>query len=188
MKEVLVTIATLLALIGYIPYLKDIIKNKIHPHPFTWLVWSIVSCITFFGALAKGAGLAAIPIFVSEVFTIIIFLWSLKNGFKHVKKIDVVFLVFALGGLIPWYLTNDPTLSVIIAVTIDLLAFVPTVRKTYLHPKSENYILYAMGVLRHLCIMFSLDTYNIATTLHSVVMITTNSIMTYIIKFRKIFK
>jgi len=188
MKEILVITATLLALVGNIPYLRDIIKNKIHPHPFTWLVWSIVSCITFFGALAKGAGMAAIPIFVSEVFTIIIFLWSLKNGFKHVKKIDVVFLIFALGGLIPWYLTSDPTTSVIIAVSIDLLAFVPTVRKTFLHPKSENYILYAMNVLRHICIMFSLDAYNIATTLHSVVMIITNATMTYLIRFRKVFR
>ena len=51
MKEILVSIAVVFAVIGNIPYLRDVIKNKIQPHPYTWLVWSIVSLVTFFGAL-----------------------------------------------------------------------------------------------------------------------------------------
>ena len=184
MKESIALIAALLAVIGNVPYVIDILKHRVQPHAYTWFVWSIVSCIVFFGQLAKGAGVGAIPTGASEIFTIIIFVLSLRYGFKHVTRTDTIFLVIALLGLIPWALTNDPTVSVIIAVSIDVIAFMPTLRKTWLHPQTETPILYGTNVLRHILALFSLQTYNIATTLHSVAMITTNSCMTLMILFR----
>lgn len=185
MKTTIAVIAALLAVAGNLPYLRDIVRKKVMPHPYTWLVWSIVSCIVFFGQLARGAGIGALPTAAAEIFTIIIFLFSLQYGFKNIRKIDTVFLVLALLGIIPWLLTKDPTISVVIAVAIDLVAFVPTIRKTWSHPRTEAPTLYGMNVLRHILMLFSLQAYNIATTLHSIVMITVNTLMTGIILFRK---
>lgn len=185
MKETFAIVASLLAVVGNVPYLRDILNKKIQPHPYTWLVWSIVSCIIFFGQLAKGAGIGAMPTAASEIFTIIIFFFSLRYGFKDIKKLDTFFLILALLGIIPWILTKDPTVSVIIAVSIDLVAFIPTLRKTWLRPKTEAPLLYFTNVLRHILMLFSLQAYNIATTLHSIVMITTNSIMTVFILRKK---
>ncbi len=181
MKITIAIIAALLAIVGNVPYLRDIMKGRVQPHPYTWLVWSLVSCIIFFGQLAKGAGVGAIPTAASEVFTIIIFFFSLKYGFKNIRKIDTVFFIIALLGIIPWILTKDPTVSVIIAVGIDLVAFIPTMRKTWARPETETPVLYSMNVLRQIHKLFSLQAYNIATTLHSIVMITTNTFMTMII-------
>jgi hypothetical protein len=151
-------------------------------------VWTIVSAVTFFGQLAKGGGIGSLPTGVAEGFTVIIFLFSLRYGFKHVTKTDTYFLIFALLGLIPWLVTKDPTVSVITVVTIDLIAFVPTIRKTWQHPKTENSLLYGMNVARHVLTLFSLRTYNIATTLHSFAMIVTNTLMTSIILRGKLVK
>lgn len=185
MKEIFVVVASILAVIGNVPYLIDILKKKIEPHAYTWLVWTIVSMVTLFGQIAKGAGIGAIPTAVSEGFTVIIFLISLKYGFKHIRKIDTYFLIIALLGLIPWIITKDPTISVITVVTIDLIAFIPTIRKTWANPETENSILYSMNASRHFIALFSLQAYNIATTLHSIVMILVNTAMTIIIKTRK---
>ncbi len=181
MKETIAIIASLLAIVGNVPYLCDIVKKRVEPHPYTWLVWTIVSAIAFFGQVAKGAGIGALPTASSEIFTVIIFFFSLQYGFKHIRKVDTYFLIICLAGLIPWLLTNDPTVSVIIAVSIDVIAFIPTLRKTYQHPKTETPVLYSMNVLRHILSLFSLQAYNIATMLHSVAMIVTNSIMTGLI-------
>ncbi|OGI63325.1 hypothetical protein A2818_01265 [Candidatus Nomurabacteria bacterium RIFCSPHIGHO2_01_FULL_40_12] len=183
-KEIIAVIAAVFSIVGNVPYLLDIIKKKIQPHPYTWLVWTIVSGITFFGQLVKGAGIGALPTGIAEIFTIIIFLFSLQYGFKNIKKIDTYFLIFALLGIIPWMLTKDPTFSIIIVVSIDLIAFIPTLRKTWLYPKSEISVLYSMNVLRHILTLFSLQAYNIATVLHSIAMIITNSLMTIFIIFR----
>ena len=95
MKLSFAVIASVLAIIGNVPYLIDVYKRRVEPHAYTWFIWSIVSCVIFFGQVAKGAGVGAIPTAASEVFTILIFFFSLKNGFKHVRKIDHFFL--ALG-------------------------------------------------------------------------------------------
>jgi uncharacterized membrane protein len=181
MKESIAIIASVLAIIGNVPYLVDIFKKRVQPHPYTWLVWSVVSCIIFFGQVARGAGIGALPTAASEIFTIIIFFFSLRYGFKQVRRVDRISLVIALLGIVPWVLTKDPTFSVIIAVTIDLVAFVPTLRKTWSQPKTETPTLYAMNVFRHILMLFSLQAYNVATTLHSIAMITTNSVMTWMI-------
>jgi hypothetical protein len=181
-KEILVIVASLLAIAGNIPYLIDVIKGRVKPHPYTWFVWSIVSCVVFFGQLVKGAGMAAIPTAVAEIFTIIIFLFSIKYGFKNPPKTDKYFLILTLLGLLPWIITRDPTFSVITVVIIDLIAFVPTLRKTYCDPKSESSLLYTSNVLRHSLILSTLGAYNIATMLHSISMIITNFIMIVFIK------
>lgn len=185
MKEVLALIAVLLAIAGNLPYLFDILKGRVRPHPYTWFVWSIVSCIIFFGQVAKGAGVGALPTAASEIFTLIIFVFSLKFGFKGITKTDIIFLMVALLGLVPWILTKDPTMSVLIAVSIDLVAFAPTLRKTWHAPNTETPILYGSNVVRHILALCSLQTYNIATTLHSIAMIITNLLMTGIILLRK---
>lgn len=185
MKETLAIIGALIAVVGNVPYLIKVVQKKVIPHPYTWLVWTIVSATTFFGGLAKGAGVGAIPTGASEIFTVIIFLFSLRYGFRHVRKIDTYFLIIALLGLIPWILTHDPTVSVIIVVTIDLIAFIPTIRKTWVHPRTETPILYEMNVVRHILTLFSLEAYNTATMLHSIAMISVNSVMTLIIHMRR---
>jgi hypothetical protein len=181
-KETLVVVASLLALVGNIPYLLDVVKGRVKPHPYTWFVWTLVSCVVFFGQVAKGAGIGAIPTAVSEMFTVIIFLLSIKYGFKNPPKIDKYFLILSLFGLVPWILTKDPTFSVIIVVSIDLMAFIPTFHKTYCHPKSDTPLLYTTNVLRHSLALGALGSYNIATMLHSIVMIVTNSLMVIFIK------
>lgn len=185
MKEIIVVVASLLAVVGNVPYLRDVIKGRVKPHPYTWLVWSIVSFVVFFGVLAKGGGVGVIPVAVSEIFTFLIFLFSIKYGFKNPPKRDKYFLILALFGLIPWILSHDPTISVIIMVSIDLIGFLPTLYKTFYEPKTETSLLYLTNVVRHSLILSVLGAYNIATVLHSIVMIITNTLMVVFIKIHK---
>lgn len=184
MQETFAIIAGILAFIGNIPYLIDTIKGKIQPHPYTWGIWSIVSLVTFFGMLEKGAGWGALPTGIAEGFTIIIFLVSLKYGFKNINRKDTIYLAVALLSLIPWVVTKDPTLSVVTVVCIDAIAFIPTLKKAYKNPHSEETLLYEMNFFRHTLTLMSLSSYNIATTFHSAVMIIANSLMVVLITRR----
>lgn len=186
MKETIAIVAGILAFVGNISYLKDVFKGVVFPHPYTWFIWSIVSMTTFFGGLAKGAGIGALPTGIAECFTIIIFLFSLKYAFqgkvKNIRPIDHYFLALCLIGLVPWFLTKDSTISVVIVVLVDIVAFIPTLRKTWFNPQTERPTLYKMNVARHVLTLFSLNLYNLATTFHSVAMICTNMLMTVFIR------
>lgn len=177
MKLIFAIVAGLLAVIGNVPYLRDMFRGKVTPHPYTWFIWSIVSGVTFAGQWAGGAGWALIAFGASEIFTFIIFLFSLKYGFKNIPRGDTWFLVVALLGLIPWIITKDPTWSVVIMVTIDCIAFIPTLKKAWRAADGENPILYESNVLRHALALVALNSYNVATMFHSIAMIITNSAM-----------
>lgn len=185
MKETFAAVAAILAIAGNVPYVIAILRGRVKPHAYTWFVWTVVSAIVFFGQVSKGAGVGAIPTAAGEIFTLINFLLSLKYGYKEIRRIDTVFLVIALAGIVPWVLTNDATLSVIIAVGIDVIAFLPTIRKTWEEPSTESPILYSTNVVRHILALFSMQAYNIATTLHSIAMIVTNLTMTTLIFVRR---
>lgn len=180
LKLILAAIATLLAVGGNIPYLLDMFHGRVKPHPYSWLVWSIVSCIVVFGLIARGGGIGTVPVAVSETFTILIFLFSLKFGFSGITRLDTLFLVFGMIAIAAWFFVG-PTTSVVLAVIIDLLAFVPTLRKTWKFPASEAPALYGSNALRHILVLGSLRNYNLATMLHSVAMIIVNTLMTAII-------
>lgn len=181
MKELFAITAVILVIVGHAPYLRDILKKKIQPHPYTWLVWTIVALITFFGQISKGAGIGALPTAVAELFTITIFIFSIRYGFKDISKSDTYFLIIALLGIIPWIITKDATISVIIAVSIDVIAYIPTIRKTWKCPKTETTLLYNVNIVRHGLTLFSLQTYNVATVIHSTAMVVTNGIMRIIL-------
>lgn len=188
-KTIIAIVASILAFVGNISYLRDTIRGKIKPHPYTWFLWSIVSMTTFFGGIVKGAGIGALPTGIAEGFTIIIFLLSFKYFIQGksapIQKLDHVLLIVALLGLIPWIITKDPTISVIIVVTIDLIAFIPTLRKTWRHPETERPLLYQMNASRHVLTLFSLGSYNVATMLHSIVMIVVNILMSFFIQRKR---
>jgi hypothetical protein len=186
MKDTFALVAALLAIVGNVPYIRAILRGTVKPHAYTWFVWVLVTGITFSGQVAKGAGVGALPTIASELFTVMIFILALKYGYRKASRTDKVFLAVALLGIIPWVLTDDPTLSVAIVVGIDLVAFVPTLRKTWEEPRTEKPILYAMNVARHGLSLFALEAYNVATMLHSVAMIATNALMTgFILRGRR---
>jgi hypothetical protein len=190
-KVAVAVIASILAIVGNVSYVKSTLRGQTKPHPYSWFIWTIVSLTTFFGGVQKGAGVGAIPTGISELGTVIVFVISLYRLIKGRdveqinKTIDTVFLVVALLGLVPWILTKDPTISVVTVVTIDLLAFIPTLRKTWAHPETENPLLYATNVCRHVLTLIALAAYNVATMLHSISMICSNTLMVILIGVRR---
>lgn len=174
MKLFLALLAAAIAIAGNVPYIRAVLQKRVQPHPYTWLVGAFVSSVVLVAQLQQGAGVGAIPTATSELFTITIFILSLRYGFKNATRTDQLFLVAALLGLIPWFITRDPTLSVVIAVTVDIASFVPTIRKTWLYPKTESPLLYFSNIVRHVLALIALQAYTIATALHSVAMIILN--------------
>ena len=87
----LAIVAGILAVVGNISYLRDILSQKVQPHAYTWFVWSIVTSITLLGQMTKGAGVGAFPTAISGMLTLTIFLFSLRHGFKHITTTDTIF-------------------------------------------------------------------------------------------------
>jgi hypothetical protein len=162
-------ISVILVLVGYVPYIIDILKRKVTPHTFTFLIWSLASSITWALQVYGGAGAGAWITFVVTAVCIFIFLLCLKYGEKSITFWDVAFLLLAIFSLFLWLVVKQPVLSMIFLVLTDVLGFGPTVRKTWQKPQSETLFTWWMAGFRHGLSVLALKDINLVTALYPVV-------------------
>jgi membrane-bound ClpP family serine protease len=163
--EIFGLLAALLGFVLHVPYLIQTIRGTIKPHPFSWILWALLTFIAFFAQFLDNAGPGAWVTGVVGTMTLLIALASTKNGFQNIKRADIAMFVIGLFTIPLWIATEDPTLSVIIVVAIDLIAFAPTYRKSYYNPYDEPLYLYSWNVLRHVITLFAIVNITIATAL-----------------------
>lgn len=185
MKELFGLISVALALISCVPYYRDIFKKITKPHLYTYLIWTITSFIAFFGQLAANGGPGAWQAGVMGLTLLGVFVLSFKYGTDDVKRLDLVFLVGALLALVPWWLTKDPTISVVLATFIDACAYGPTLRKTFNDPSTETLSAWIMSVLRPIFSIFALTSYSIATVVFPAALLLMNAAVVGVIVLRR---
>ena len=182
-------IVVVLTFVGYVPYVKDIILKKTTPHAFTWFVFTLAGFIGYFLQVFGGAGVGAWGLLTACVFCLVIFILSLWHGERDIKKIDIVFLILSIASLFLWLVVKQPVWSVILAVIVEVLGIVPTIRKSWNKPYSETLSNYEVASFRHGLSIFALQKFNILTVLYPVSWTLVNIIFsTILIVRRKTFK
>ena len=191
LKIILGTVAALLALVSSYLYIKDIFRGNTKPHTYTWLVWSIVTTIAFLGQWVSGGGPGSWATGVAAVVTIFTLVLSLKGnyGTKDITNFDKICLGLAIISILPWLLTKNVLWSVIFATFIDLVAFFPTMRKTWYAPKSESLGSMYADAVKHSLSIFSMGSYSLVNVVFPVsVLMTKFVIIGEILFLRKIKK
>jgi hypothetical protein len=167
-KTITSLVSVALVFAGYGSYIRDIIKRKVVPHTFTFLILGLASSITWALQVSGGAGVGAwITFWVGATCTFIFFL-SLKYGEKSITRLDVFFLILALVALFLWLVVDQPVWSVILVVLTALLGFGPTVRKSWHKPFQESLFTWWVAALRHGLGIIALEQFNLLTLLYPV--------------------
>lgn len=185
MKELLGGITIFLSLVGYIPYLRDVFRGKTKPHAFTWIVWTLVTFIVGAAQLAAGSGWGGVHNLTTGLVCAVIVVYALRNRDKDIKRIDVVLFVLALLSIPLWIVTNNPVYSIILITGIDLLAFIPTLRKTWHDPHSETLVSYVIAGAKYGLAIGAIGIYDFSTLLYPIALILMNITMVTIMATRK---
>jgi hypothetical protein len=164
-KAILGITAVVISIIGYIPYFRDILSGKTKPHAFSWLVWGVLNGIAFAGQIHDDAGPGAWAVGLTAVALCAIFALALFKGERDIKLFDWLCLASAAVALMLWFVTNGPLLSIILITIVDLLGFLPTVRKAYTKPHQETLVTYEINTIKYLLIVLALAQYTLVTTL-----------------------
>ncbi len=172
--EILGAIATLIGLYGQVVYVRSIFKGQTKPHLFTWVVWGILGSIGFFAQLHDHAGPGAWALGVTAGFCLLNALLALKYGEPEITRGDKIALAASMTAILPWLMTSDPIGSVILISIIDIVAFYPTFRKSWLKPHEENLTAYNLANLKFGLSLCALHVFTINTTLYPVVIILAN--------------
>ena len=188
MKIILGGVAAILALLSSFIYIRDIFRGNTKPHTYTWLIWAIVTTLAFLGQWVSGGGPGTWATGVSAVVTIFTLILSLKGGYgtKDITNFDKVCLALALIAILPWLLADSVLWSVILATLIDLVAFFPTMRKTWHAPKSESLGSMYVDAIKHSLSIVSMSSYSLVNVIFPAsVLLTKIIIISEIIYLRK---
>lgn len=175
----------LLGVIGYIFYFRSIFRGITKPHPFTWFTYGIIDVIVFIAQVIKGAGPGAWTLGFSAVVVFAIAALALKWGEKRITRSDWLCFVGALMAIVFWIATDDPLYAVIIATGINILAILPTFRKSYLRPNEEALSMWSLDAAKYAVSIFALETANLTTALFPFGIVVTNGILVAVVLLRR---
>lgn len=179
--------AIVLALVGFVPYIALIIRGKIKPHVFSWVIWGITTTVIFFAQLEAEGGVGAWPMGLSGLVTIVIAILAYwKRGDSTITRADWGFLVAAIASLPLWYFTNDPLWTVVILTTIDMIGFGPTFRKAYHRPFEDSRLFFIIMILRNACSVVALEAYSVTTVLFPFCLAVGFLILLIILQYRRL--
>lgn len=130
--------AALVAFTAMPPYARSILRGETKPARVTWFIWAVVGTMLFTSYWASGARATAWVALIYGLNPAIIFILSIKHGVGGHSRLDIFCLAGAVVGLIVWIITDMPQLALGINISIDLLGLLPTIKKTWLAPGTEN--------------------------------------------------
>ena len=163
-KIVASAIATIIALVAYVPYLIDMFKGKNKPHLYTWISIFLVTAIVAYIQLIGGAGVGAIPIILGVGVDAIILFYCFRFGTKDVVFMDKVCLAITILGIIFYLLIKSrPVVSLAIVTVAEIISFIPTFRKTRNDPYSESLPSYYLVMFKLGLILVALQKYDLLT-------------------------
>lgn len=165
-KTLLTTVSILFALLSYIPYFRDIRRHKTKPHAFTWLVWCVMSTSAYFSQVADGGGVASWVLAFTAVVNFAIFWIALYKGQKDITVLDWFCLFGAFIGLALMTFNEDPPLSLGLISAVNVIGFIPTVRKSMLKPQQETATTFAFTALKYFFSIIALEHFTLGTLLY----------------------
>lgn len=185
MKDILGISAIVIGFIGYVPYFRTIFSGKTKPHAFTWLVWGVLTAIAFAGQIAGNGGSGAWVTGFTALISFIIFGFALVKGKRDFPLADWLCLLGCIVALGLWVFTKDPLLAIILITVIDMLAFIPTFRKSYTNPFSEPVFTYALSAIKFVVALFALQELSAVTVLYPASLVLTNGLFVILLMVQR---
>lgn len=170
----LTVIAFIFGAISYVPYFRDIARGKTKPHLFSWLIFAILSSIIFAAQLIKGGGIGAWVAGFTAFVCLVIAVVSFWRGEKNIAALDWWCLIGALAGIVLWTITSDPLFAVIIVTLVDIIAYIPTARKSYIKPYEETISTWVLNTFKWFISIGGLQSVTLTTVFFPAVIVPTN--------------
>jgi hypothetical protein len=172
LKVIASALAVGLTLVAYVPYIVDMFRGKNKPHLYTWISILLVTAIVAYLQIIGGAGIGAVPVVLGVAVDVLILLCCFKFGTKDIVFMDKICLTISVVGVMTYLLfTKHPVISLVIVSIAEVIAFIPTVRKTRNDPYSESLPSYYLLIIKLSLIAIALQRYNWLTLSYPVMWI-----------------
>ncbi|UTX50997.1 hypothetical protein KI440_02205 [Candidatus Saccharibacteria bacterium TM7i] len=186
-SQIIAGIAVCLVLAAYIPYMFDIVKGRVAPHPFSWLIWSMTATSIFFLQTTNGSGAGAYGTATVAVCASIIFVLAFRANKVKIRPLDITSLLLAVVGIILWIFVKQPSLSIAILLTVEVIGFIPTLLNGWREPYKDSITLWSVNGMRQGLGLAAVQNHNFVTVLNPIVWITLCAGYVLTLSYRRLF-
>ncbi|MEL6609929.1 MAG: hypothetical protein AAFO93_13540 [Pseudomonadota bacterium] len=146
-RHIFAALAVSLSCLAYLPLLRDVLGGNSQPQRTSWLIWSVLSAISFASQVSEGATASLWFAGIQSGGTITIFMLSLSRGTGGwMNTRDALILAAACCGLGLWYATDNAVWALAISCGISLLGGTVTIAKAYADPSSETMVFWGLSL------------------------------------------
>jgi hypothetical protein len=180
--ETIGIIAGILAIGGYIPYIYSILAGKTRPNRATWFIWTIVGGLLAFSYIAEGDQNSIwLPLgyFLGPLMVAIL---SLRYGYAEWTRLDTFCIIAAAISIVPWILSDNATMTLLINLAIDSTGAIPTLVKTYREPETEDLTAWMIFFIANTLQLFAISMWNLAALYPVYLFLLAGSIVLFICK------
>jgi hypothetical protein len=185
-KTAIGIMAALISFVAMLPYLWSVWHRITKPHVISWFIWGI-STLTVFAAQwldDGGAGSWATCVGGMMTFIVIGMAW-MRYADLSVSLTDLLCLNVALAALPLWFFAEDALLAVALLTFVDIVAYIPTFRKSWHNPRQEQRLMYGIMTLRNILSIIALEHLSATTLLFPVVTAVANIALISFITVRR---
>ncbi len=171
MHDVFAVLSLLMSLTFSAIYITQVVKGKVKPHRFSWLLWTMLSATYFVSALQTNGSI--LFTFGELVGPGIIFLFSLRYGVGGRSRFDVISLIVALIAFILLFVIDKALVGLILALVVDGIGAVLTIRKIAKDRSSESRWPWLLMVVGAIFAILALQTYSVENLLFPIYIVIT---------------
>lgn len=171
-------VAGVLSLLAYISYFVSIIRGTTIPNRATWLILTIVGVLVSLSYYSVGANETMWVPICNTIGAAIAFLLSIKYGESKWFTLDKVCIIISISSVIMWSLTKTAIIVLLINIFIDFLGVLPTIKKSYLNPRSEDYLPWLITTISCIINIFAIQDWKFSIFVYPIYMVVFNGIIT----------
>jgi hypothetical protein len=140
-------IATLIGIVGAIPYIYNTYRRKTKPHRVAWIIFLILSLISFTSQFSLGARASLFFFGWFVVNNLILVTLSLRKngGYGDISLLNIFCFILAVLSIILWKTTNSPLIALICVLIADGIGALLILVKSFKQPYTETIFMWYLG-------------------------------------------
>ena len=133
--------------VACLSYVRAILKGEAAPNRVTWFLWAFVPLIAGAAQLRSGVGISTLVVLSVGIGPACVLLASFVGGtgLWRLGPFDYVCGACSLAALALWAITGDPVTAIVLSILADAAAALPTIRKAWLEPATEDRTAYLIS-------------------------------------------
>lgn len=184
-EQIIGFLAGVLEFGAFLLYYISILQGKTRPNRATWFVLTVVGVLIVMSYYASGARETLwVPISYA-VGPLIAFLLSLRYGEGGWTPFDRACLLACAVSIIFWKISKNPEMTLFFNLLIDFFGLLPTIKKAYLDPLSEDKVAWSVTSLANFMNILAVTSWTFIIGFYPVYMLIVNGLVTTLLFIRK---